>query len=177
MPQGSEQLELLISPRRIAARVAALARRIDADYPGVPLCLVVVLKGAFVFAADLARRLATPATIEFVAASSYARGTRPSAGVVLSGADGLDLAGRHVLVVEDILDTGQTGATLVAALRRREPASLALCALLRKPGAGAGEVPAAYVGFDIRRDFVVGYGMDYAQRYRDLPGIHRLVGV
>src|SRR5204863_9993612 len=118
VPQEKERLELLISPRRIAARVGAVARRIDIDYAGradhggAPLSLVVVLKGAFIFAGDLARRLNTPATIDFVAAASYGGGTRPESAVKLSGVEALDLAGRHVLLVEDILDTGQTGRAL-----------------------------------------------------------------
>jgi hypoxanthine phosphoribosyltransferase len=173
---ATERLELLIPPRRIALRVGRLARRIDNDYRGAPLSLVVVLKGAFVFAADLARRLKTASTIDFIAASSYGAGTRSSGAVALGGIDGLDLAGRDVLVVEDILDSGQTGAAILSALRERRPASLALCALLRKPAAVAPELPAAYVGFDIPADFVVGYGMDRGERYRNLPGIHRLIG-
>ncbi len=170
-----ERLELVISERRIRARVAALARRIDADYRGRALSLVVVLKGAVVFAADLTRRLAIPLTIDFVAASSYGAGTRSAGRVALCGIDGLDVEGRHVLVVEDIIDTGLTAAALVDGLRRRGLASLALCALLRKPTAAALDLPVSYVGFDIPDEFVVGYGMDYAERHRNLRGIHRLI--
>jgi len=175
VPAEADQLELLISARRIAARIGTLARSIDADYRGTTLSLVVVLKGAVVFAADLARRLTTPATLDFVAALSYGAGTRSAGDVALSGLDQLDVAGRHVLVVEDILDSGRTGAALLAALRERRPASLALCALLRKPTADPRDWPTVYVGFDIPADFVVGYGMDYGERYRNLPAIHRLV--
>lgn len=167
----------MISQRRIAARVTALARRIDEDYRGLPLPLglVVVLKGAVIFAADLMRRIAVPCTIDFIAAASYGTATRSSGSVALGDAGGgLDLAGRHVLVIEDVLDSGLTGAAVLAALRRHEPASLALCALLRKPGARALDLPVRYVGFDIGGDFVVGYGMDYAERYRNLRGIYRL---
>jgi hypoxanthine phosphoribosyltransferase len=159
-PNNTERLELLISERRIRARIAALARRIDGDYRGRNLSLVVVLKGAYVFAADLARQLATPSTTDFISASSYGAGTRSSGNVTLGGMDRLQLDGRHVLVVEDILDTGRTGAAILDLLHRRGPASLALCALLRKPGAGAPDLAADYVGFDIGHDFVVGYGMD-----------------
>jgi hypoxanthine phosphoribosyltransferase len=172
---GGERLEPLIAGRRIAARVAALARRIDADYCGRPLGLVVVLKGAFVFAADLARRLQTPFTINFVGAASYGASTRSSGRVAMTGLDRLAIGGRDVLIVEDILDTGGTAAALLDGLRRHQPASLALCALLRKPAAAALDLPAAYVGFDIPDAFVVGYGMDYAERYRNLPGIYRLI--
>ena len=177
MEQGGEGLELLLSGRRIAARVAALARAIEADYgdqKGCPLALVAVLKSAFIFAADLSRRLRLPCTLDFVAAASYGAGTRSSGAVALGDLAGLDLAGRHVLVVEDILDTGRTSAALLAALKQRNPASLALCALLRKPGALGLDLPARYVGFDIGPDFVVGYGMDHAERHRNLPGVYRL---
>ena len=171
----SERLELMIPERRIRTRVAALGRRIDADYEGKPLSLVVVLKGAAIFAADLMRRMTIPFTIDFIAAASYGTGTRSSGKVELGGLDRLDLAGRHVLVVEDILDTGRTSAAILDQLRQRGPASLALCALLRKPAAAALELPVAHAGFDIADEFVVGYGMDYAEHYRNLRGIHRLV--
>ena len=174
MAEG-ERLELLIAARRIRARVAALARHIDADYHGRDLSLVAVLKGAAIFAADLLRYLTVPCTLDFVAAASYGSGSRSSGEVALRGIEALALAGRHVLVVEDILDTGHTAAALLAELHRHDPAGLALCTLLRKPGAAALDLPAAYVGFDIPDAFVVGYGMDYAERYRNLPSIHRLI--
>jgi hypoxanthine phosphoribosyltransferase len=171
----AERLELLIPEERIRAEVAALARRIDADYRGKRLSLLVVLKGALIFAADLLRRIETPCTVDFVSAASYGSGTRSSGIVALGGLDRLDLAGRDVLIVEDILDTGRTVAMILDGLRRHEPASLALCALLRKPAAAALDLPPAYIGFGIPDEFVVGYGMDYAERYRNLPGIHRLI--
>ncbi|HLY44006.1 MAG TPA: hypoxanthine phosphoribosyltransferase [Stellaceae bacterium] len=164
----------LISERRIRARVAALARAIDADYRGENLGLVAVLKSAAVFAADLLRRLETPATLDFLAASSYRGAATSSGAVTLGGGDALAVAGRHLIVVEDILDTGLTACAVLDRLRREAPASLALCALLRKPAAAALDLPVAYVGFDIADDFVVGYGMDYAERYRNLRAIHRL---
>jgi hypoxanthine phosphoribosyltransferase len=169
------RLELLISERRIAARVAALAHAIDADYRGKPLCLMVILKGAFIFAADLARRITLPFTLDFAAAASYGANTRSSGQVRLAGLDRVAIARRHVLVIEDILDTGRTGAAMLDALRRHGPASLALCTLLRKPAAAALDLPVGYVGFDIPDDFIVGYGMDYAERYRNLRGIYRLI--
>jgi hypoxanthine phosphoribosyltransferase len=164
----------LIPERRIRARTAALARRIDADYRGQELSLVVVLKGAAIFAADLMRRISLPLTVDFVTAASYGAGTSSSGNIALGAIEGLDFARRHLLVVEDIVDSGLTGAALLAALQRRGPASLALCALLRKPAAAAPALPVAYVGFDIAPDFVVGWGMDHAQRYRNLRGIYRL---
>ena len=171
----AERLQLLISEPQIRSRVAELGREIDAAYTGKSLTLVVVLKGAAIFAGDLMRQLETPLTLDFIWAASYGSTTRSSGEVVLSGLDRLDLAGRDVLLVEDILDTGRTSATAIAVLQRQGARSLALCALLRKPGAAVLDLPAAYVGFDIPDEFVVGYGMDYAERYRNLPGIHRLI--
>ena len=171
----TERLELVIPERRIRARVAALARRIDGDYRDKPLSLVVVLKGAAVFAADLMRQIAIPFTVDFVGAASYGADTRSSGEVALSGLDGLDLAGRDILVIEDILDTGRTSAAIFGRLRLREPASLTLCTLLRKPAAAALDLPVGYAGFDIPDDFVVGYGMDYAERFRNLRGVYRLI--
>jgi len=171
----TERLQLLIAERRIAARVTALARRINADYRDRQLGLVVVLKGAMVFTADLLRRLDIPVTLDFVSASSYGAATRSSGHVGLAGLDRLDIAGRDVLVIEDILDTGRTSAAILDRLQGQGAASLGLCALLRKPGATALTLPVRYVGFDIADDFVVGYGMDYAERYRNLRGIHRLI--
>ena len=170
-----ERLELLIAERDINARVAALARDIDMDYRGKRLSLIVVLKGAVIFAADLMREIETPCTFDVVSAASYGAGTRPSGAVTLTGLDGLDIAGRDVLVIEDILDTGRTIAAILDALQQRGPASLGLCALLRKPEAIALDLPVAYIGFDIPDEFVVGCGMDYAERYRNLRDIHRLV--
>ena len=169
-----EHLQPLISEARLQARIAELAGDIDAAYAGQPLSLVAVLKGAFVFAADLMRHIAAPTTIDFIRAASYGSATRSSGTVILAGLDRLTIAGRHVLVIEDILDTGRTAAVLIAALREKLPASLALVALLRKPDALGLDLPVSAVGFDIADEFVVGYGMDYADRYRHLPGIDRL---
>ena len=167
--------ELLIGAGRIRARVAALARRIDADYYGRAVTLVVVLKGAIIFAADLARQISLPVTLDFIAAASYGAGTTSSGRVMLEGLGRIAVAGRHVLVIEDILDTGRTSAAILDRLQTQAPASLALCALLRKPAAALLDLPVYAIGFDIADDFVVGYGMDHAERYRNLRGIHRLV--
>lgn len=178
LPHASagERLEEVIGEQVIRVRVAELARGIDEEYRGKPLHLVVVLKGAFVFAADLVRRIETPVTVDFVSASSYRGATRPVGEVALAGVERLDLAGRHALVVEDILDTGRTTAVILAAIRERRPQSLRLCVLLRKARARALDLPIGQIGFDIADDFVVGYGMDYAERYRNLRAVYRLVG-
>jgi hypoxanthine phosphoribosyltransferase len=173
---AAERLIPLISERRIRQRVGALASAIDADYGGEKLSLVAVLKGACIFAADLSRRIAAPATLDFIAAASYGSSTRPAGAVALDGLDQLELFRRHVLVIEDILDTGQTMRVILDRFRQQRPASLALCALLRKPAArDLEDLPAEYVGFDIDDEFVVGYGMDYAERYPNLPGVYRLI--
>ncbi|MGE5269398.1 MAG: hypoxanthine phosphoribosyltransferase [Thiohalocapsa sp.] len=173
------RLELLITERAIRARVARLARRIEARYGAAPepegLRLVVVLKGAVMFAADLGRQLRLPVTFDFVAAASYGAGTRSSGTVALAGLERLEIAGRPVLVIEDILDSGRTAAAIIERLRPQGPASLAVCALLRKPAAAALPLPVSAIGFDIADEFVVGYGMDWGERYRNLRDIHRLV--
>ena len=171
----AKRLEMLIAERRIRARTAALARRIDADYRSRELSLLVVLKGAMIFAADLMRHLTIPFTLDFVAASSYGNATRSSGTVALGGLDGFEIGGRHVLIIEDILDSGRTCAAIIERLEEREPGGIALCTLLRKPAAVALDLPIAYVGFEIADDFVVGWGMDYAERYRNLRGVYRLV--
>lgn len=169
------RLEPLISERRIRSRVADIAERIDSDYRGEPLSLVVVLKGAYVFAADLVRRIEMPCTVDFVTATSYGRATRSSGRVTIRGIDRLEVVGRRVLVIEDILDTGLTGAAIFEQLAPCKPADIMFCTLLRKPGAISRELPVLYAGFDIPNDFVVGYGMDYAERYRNLRDIRRLI--
>ena len=128
-----------------------------------------------VFAADLMRRIDIPFTVEFIAAASYGRGTVSPGQVALNGLERLEIAGRHVLLVEDILDTGLTTAVIVADLRSRCPTSVAICTMLRKEAARRRDLPVNYVGFEIPDEFVVGYGMDYAERYRNLRGVHRLV--
>ena len=171
----TEKLRPLISARRIKKRVAELAEQITADHDGAPLTLVIVLKGATVFAADLMRQIGIPFVIDFVRASSYGKTTRSSGSVVLSEDRQLDIAGHHVIVVEDIVDTGLTMAALLETLRRLGPASLDVCTLLRKQVAGAASIDIRYQGFAIPDEFVVGYGMDYAERHRNLAGINKLI--
>ncbi len=159
----------LIGPEEIAAKVAEMARRITEDYRGRDLVVVGILKGAFVFLADLVRRVDLPLEVDFVAVSSYGKDTE-SSGVVRIVKDlDLDIRGRDVLLVEDIVDTGLTLKYIAEMLRQREPASLEICALLNKPEARKVDIEIRYCGFDVPPVFVVGYGLDYAERYRQLP--------
>jgi hypoxanthine phosphoribosyltransferase len=165
----AEIAEVLFSEQEIQDKIAELAKSIDEDYRGKELLLVGVLKGAVMVMADLARALETPVSMEFMALSSYGSGTSSSGVVrILKDLD-RDLAGQHVLVVEDIIDSGLTLNWLLRNMRSRNPASVEVCALLRKPEAAKVDVQVKYVGFDIPSEFVVGYGLDYAERYRDLP--------
>jgi hypoxanthine phosphoribosyltransferase len=166
--------EVLVSEQEIQDKVAALAKAIDEDYRGKELLLVGVLKGAVMVMADLARALETPVSMEFMSISSYGSGSSSSGVVrILKDLD-RDIAGQHVLVVEDIIDSGLTLNWLLRNMRSRGPASVEVCTLLRKPEAALVDVPVRYVGFDLPSEFVVGYGLDYAERYRDLPFIGRL---
>ena len=166
---------VLISAEEIQAKIAQLAKEIDADYAGRELLLVGVLKGACMVMADLARALTSPiVTMDFMAVSSYGSATSSSGVVrILKDLD-RDIAGRHVLLVEDIIDSGLTLSWLLRNLRSRGPASVEVCALLRKPDAAQVDVPVRYMGFDIPNEFVVGYGLDYAERYRNLPFVGTL---
>jgi hypoxanthine phosphoribosyltransferase len=169
-PEVAKDIErVLLSEREIADKITALAAAIDADYAGREILLVGVLKGAVMVMADLARALRTPVSMEFMAVSSYGSSTSSSGVVrILKDLD-KDITDKHVLVVEDIIDSGLTLSWLLRNLRSRGPASVEVCALLRKPDAAKVDIPVSYVGFDIASEFVVGYGLDYAERYRDLP--------
>jgi hypoxanthine phosphoribosyltransferase len=163
---------VLISEERIAARVHDLARQISADYAGMgELLLVGVLRGAFIFLADLSRRLTIPCCVDFMALFHYEHGSTPSGAVRLIMDLRVEIAGRHVLLVEDIVDSGDTLAYLVRMLEVRRPASLKICALTRKPDRLRSDVRLDYVGFDIPDRWVVGYGLDYDNTFRTLPYI------
>jgi hypoxanthine phosphoribosyltransferase len=167
---------VLITEEDIHAKVAELAKQIAEDRSDAAsdLLLVGVLKGAVMFMTDLARALPVPVQLEFMAVSSYGSATSSSGVVrILKDLD-RDIAGRDVLIVEDIIDSGLTLSWLRKNLMARSPASLQVCALLRKPDAVRVDVPVRYVGFDIPNEFVVGYGLDFAERYRDLPYIGTL---
>jgi hypoxanthine phosphoribosyltransferase len=161
--------ETLIEADELQSRIAELGRELSRDYAGRDLLLVGVLKGAVFFMADLMRNLSVPCEIDFMAISSYGAAT-DSSGVVriLKDLD-INIEGRHVLVVEDIIDSGLTLSYLLRNLESREPASLEICALLTKPDRREIDVPVRYVGFEIPNEFVIGYGLDFAERYRNLP--------
>jgi hypoxanthine phosphoribosyltransferase len=164
----------VVSAEQITERITELAKEIDSDYAGREPMLVGVLKGAAMFMSDLARALERPSTMEFMAVSSYGSGTQTSGVVrILKDLD-RDIAGEHVLIVEDIIDSGLTLSWLLKNLSSRNPASISIVTLLRKPDAVKVNVDVKYVGFDIPNEFVVGYGLDYAERYRDLPYVGRL---
>lgn len=174
---GDPQIgEVLIDEERLQARIDQLAAEISADYAGREVLVVGVLKGALLFIADLVRRLTVPCTMDFMAVSSYGASTH-SSGVVRILKD-LDapIAGKHVLVVEDVVDSGLTLSYLMKNLRSREPASLELCTLMVKPAARRVPVEMRYVGFEMPDAFVVGYGLDFDERYRQLPYIARFNG-
>ena len=161
--------EVLIDEDTLRGRIVELGAEISADYEGRDLLLVGVLKGAVFFMADLMRELTVPCEIDFMAISSYGAAT-DSSGVVriLKDLD-INIASRHVLVVEDIIDSGLTLSYLMRNLKARKPASLEICALLTKPERREIDVPVRYVGFEIPNKFVIGYGLDFAERYRNLP--------
>ena len=166
--------EVLFSEQEIQDKIRELAKAIDEDYRGQELLLVGVLKGAVMVMADLARALATPVSMEFMAVSSYGSSTSSSGVVrILKDLD-REITDQHVLIVEDIIDSGLTLNWLLRNMRSRGPASVEVCALFRKPEAAKVDVPIRYTGFDIPNEFVVGYGLDYAERYRDLPFVGRL---
>ncbi|WP_020664243.1 hypoxanthine phosphoribosyltransferase [Amycolatopsis benzoatilytica] len=172
-----EIASVLITEQQINDKIAELAAKIAADHPENgrgDLLLVGVLKGAVMFMTDFARALPVPTQLEFMAVSSYGSSTSSSGVVrILKDLD-RDIAGRDVLIVEDIVDSGLTLSWLLKNLASRNPASLEVVSLLRKPEASKVEVPVKYIGFDIPNEFVVGYGLDYAERYRDLPYIGTL---
>jgi len=161
--------EILVQQDDLAHRVAALGAQISSEYEGRSLLLVGVLKGAFFFLSDLMRSLEVPCEVDFMAVASYGSST-DSSGVVRILKD-LDasIEGRHVLIVEDIVDSGLTLSYLLRTLKAREPGSLEVCALLTKPERRKVDLPIRYVGFEIPNRFVIGYGLDHAERFRNLP--------
>ncbi|MBO3085050.1 hypoxanthine phosphoribosyltransferase [Cellulomonas fengjieae] len=171
---GDDLERVMLSEEQLHQRLDEIAAQIDADYAGKDLLLVGVLKGAVMVMADLARRLHSTVQMDWMAVSSYGSGTKSSGVVrILKDLDA-DLTGRHVLIVEDIIDSGLTLSWLLSNLRSRGPASVEIATMLRKPEASKVEVDVRYVGFDIPNEFVVGYGLDYAEKYRNLPFVGTL---
>ena len=171
---GSQLEKVLVDEDAIGAKVRELAARIDADYEGQELLLVGVLKGAVMVMADLSRALTLPVEMDWMAVSSYGSGTKSSGVVRIMKDLDRDIMGKHVLVVEDILDSGLTLSWLLRNLRSRGPASVEVLTLLRKPDALKVTVEPRYVGFDNPNEFVVGYGLDYAEKFRNLKVVGTL---
>ncbi|HKV88349.1 MAG TPA: hypoxanthine phosphoribosyltransferase [Candidatus Dormibacteraeota bacterium] len=175
-PQRKKRGRALISSERISRRVHELGRQISELYSDIetPLVMVAILKGATVFAADLLRTLTIPAELEFVRAASYGMGTTTTGKVQIAHMVEGPLVGRHVLLVEDIVDSGRTVDTILRRFRRLKPASLRVAALLDRPARREIPVKIDFAGFVIPDKFVIGYGLDYAGLYRELPGIYSL---
>lgn len=164
-------LRVLLSAQQIEARIKELAAQIDHDYPAGPVYLVGILKGACIFLSDLARAMKTPARLEFVGISSYGRGKTSSGEVKFTKDLDVSVEGHDVIVVEDIVDSGITLSYLVQVFQQRRPKSLRVATLLDKPDRRQRPVNVDYVGFHIPDEFVVGFGLDYAEDYRNLPDI------
>jgi hypoxanthine phosphoribosyltransferase len=167
-------MELLYSKDLIAAEVARLGAQISRDYAGVEVVVVVVLKGAFMFAADLLRNISVPLTLEFIQAASYHNETSSNRDVKIILDLNSDIEGKHVILIEDILDTGHTLSSLRRLMLQRNPASVRLCTLLDKKERRETEIEADYVGMAIEDKFVVGYGLDHAGKYRNLGQIYTI---
>ena len=163
--------EVLFSEQQLADKVAELGARISADYAGKDPLIVSVLKGSYVFMADLTRRISIPCNVDFMAVSSYGAGTKTTGEVQIIKDIGSKIDGRHLIIVEDILDSGVTLNFLMKVLKARGAASIRLCTLLSKPERRKVDVPVDYLGFEIPDAFVVGYGLEYAEKYRNLPYI------
>ena len=164
-------LQVLFTQKQLEQRVDELAQQINRDYADKEILLVSILRGSFIFMADLARKITRPCRVDFMSVSSYGKGTSSSGQVQITKDLSEDISGMHVIVVEDILDSGNTLSYLLRLLEQRHPASIRLCTLLDKPERRKVEVSVHYSGFTIPDAFVVGYGLDYAERYRNLPYI------
>ena len=162
---------VLLSAEQIDSKVSEIAQKINEDYEGMEPVVISVLKGSFIFMADLVRKLNVKCTVDFMSVSSYGNGTSTSGRVRISKDLDVDIAGRDVIIVEDILDSGVTLSYLMEVLGARKPASVSICTLLDKPARRKANVYAKYSCFEVPDEFVVGYGLDYAQKYRNLPFI------
>lgn len=163
--------EVLFDEEKLKKRIAEMGAEMTRDYAGKEPILVSVLRGSYIFMADLTRNIDLSCTVDFMAVSSYGAGTSSSGQVKIIKDLSDDIEGKDVIVVEDILDSGNTLSYLIELLKARQPASIKLCTLLDKPSRRVKEVKVAYTGFSIPDEFVVGYGLDYAEKYRNLPYI------
>ncbi len=169
-----EEISVLIKEEDLKARVKELAGQINHDYEGKELHLVCILKGSVFFTCELAKYIKVPVTIDFMGVSSYGDATTSSGSITINQELTMSIEGREVLVIEDIVDSGRTLAYLAHILEKRNPASLRICTLLDKPECRVSEVDIAYTGFTIQNQYVVGFGLDYAQKYRNFPYIGEL---
>lgn len=173
--EGKETLHLVLDKDTIAKRITEMAQEVEAWRQGEPLVAVCVLKGAFLFFSDLVRQLAEPMNVEFMRASSYGSGTSTSGQVQILEQKQINVEGKRVLLVEDIVDTGLSMQVLHNALMLQNPKALAVCSLISKHERRAHDIKIDFEGFNIEQGFLVGFGMDYAERYRELPAIYELV--
>jgi hypoxanthine phosphoribosyltransferase len=167
----AQELEVLISKEQIAQRVRELGGRIERDYQNKELVLLGVLKGSFLFISDLARAIDLPLSVDFIGLSSYGEATESSGVVKITSDLSRPIENKHVVIVEDIVDTGLTMRYLLDNLATRRPASVKLCTLLNKPSRARTKIPIEYLGFEIEDRYVVGYGLDAAEKYRNIPFI------
>ncbi len=167
----SEQIRVMYSEQEVNAKIAEIATKINQDFEGEEVLVVGILRGAVYFCTELTKRMKPPVVMDFIEASSYGAGTESSGQIKIVKDLEEDIAGRNVIVVEDIIDTGRTLSLLLEMLKSRNPKNLKLCTLLDKPSRRVAEVPIDYNGFQVPDEFVVGCGMDYAQKYRNLPYI------
>ena len=168
---SQEKISVLIPEEKIEDRIVQLAEQISKDYQGETVKLVCILKGSIIFTCELAKRLTVPVLFDFMQVSSYGSGTKSSGSVVIKKELDEDIKGDNVIIVEDIVDSGNTLSQLVPILKAREPKSLKVCTLLDKPDRRTAPIDVDYKGFVIPDEFVVGYGLDYDQKYRNLPYI------
>lgn len=168
---SQEKISVLIPEEKIEDRIVQLAEQISRDYQGETVKLVCILKGSIIFTCELAKRLTVPVLFDFMQVSSYGSGTKSSGSVVIKKELDEDIKGDNVIIVEDIVDSGNTLSQLVPILKAREPKSLKVCTLLDKPDRRTAPIDVDYNGFVIPDEFVVGYGLDYDQKYRNLPYI------
>jgi hypoxanthine phosphoribosyltransferase len=167
----AQELEVMFSAEQLALRVRELGKQIEKDYQGKDLVLLGVLKGSFLFMSDLARSIDLPLSVDFIGLSSYGEATESSGVVKITSDVSKPIEAKHVVIVEDIVDTGLTMRYLLDNLATRHPASVKLCTLLHKPSRSRTKIPIDYLGFQIEDRFVVGYGLDAAEKYRNVPFI------